>query len=338
MARRAVVIGPAEYGPDSGIPSYSWISASARTYAEVLAGDDMWTSCRLVTQDELRTADGVMQAVQEVADQTEPDDVFMVVYVGHGAHWRDLPGPQVHFSVESSRRDSPWTWLSSWYLYRAMRKSEAKLKVLIADCCYSNELPKLGGSPDALGILDEGSCVLTATKNDWHYADAEGCPALPYPLSECTPFSGHLLNVLLRGTEDPNEQLTLGMVHDAVQAGMHRCVTSHDVPNMTLNGARERTRLFTNRMDPALRRRPPGLPVGTAEWVETLMRPQDVDLDLSNLLRDPRQTGKVVATLYEQRNDGGRAIAHEINKQANEQFAPREFARYWNQVERALRR
>lgn len=336
MARRAVVIGPAEYGPDSGIPSYSWISASARTYAEVLAGDEMWTSCRLVAGDELRTADGVMRAVQEVADETEPGDVFMAVYIGHGAHWRDLPGPQVHFSVESSRRDSPWTWLASWYLYRAMRKSRASLKVLIADCCYSNKLPQLGGPSDVLDTLDEGSCVLTATKNEQHFADAEGCPALPAPLSQCTPFSGHLLNVLLRGTEDHNGQLTLGLVRDAVQEDMRRCATSHDVPNMTLNGARERIPLFTNRMDPALRRRPPGHPVEPEQWVETLMRQQD--FDVSDLLRDPRRTGKVVATLYARQSDGGRAIAHEINKQANERFAPREFARYWNQVERALHR
>jgi hypothetical protein len=118
MGRRAVVIGPAEYGPDSGIASYEWIRNSAREYGRVLDGDPMWDrdSYRVLTAAELQTADGVMHAVQEVADQAKLGDVLLVVYVGHGAYWSDLPGAQVHFSVESSHRDKPWTWLSSWYI------------------------------------------------------------------------------------------------------------------------------------------------------------------------------------------------------------------------------
>ena len=59
----------------------------------------------------------------------------------------------------SSHRDKPWTWLSSWYVYRVMRKARARLKVVIADCCYSNLLPQLGEEPllpGVLGELDEG--------------------------------------------------------------------------------------------------------------------------------------------------------------------------------------
>jgi hypothetical protein len=330
-----VVIGAAEYGRESGIDSYASISESARMYAEVLGQDPMWPDPRLVTEDELRTTDGVMRAVQDVADRAAADEAFMVVYVGHGAHWRDIPDSEVHFSVGSSRRDSPWTWLASWYLYRAMRKSHATLKVLIADCCYSNKLPRLGEPPKALDTLDRGTCVLTATKNDHNYADPEGCPELPdSDLRKCTPFSGHLLNVLRRGTSDHNDKLTLGLVRDAVETEMGRCHTSHRVPNMTLNGARERTALFTNRRNPAERSLPP-IPNEAEQWADILIRGQEPDLE--SLFLDPRQTGKVVAKLYERQSDHGRVIADRINEQASQQFEPRQFARYWNQVERAPR-
>ncbi|WP_344962074.1 hypothetical protein [Streptomyces thioluteus] len=139
MASRALVIGPAEYAAESGVRTYTEIGVSAVQYGEVLAGNPMWGAdhCRVLAPEEVRTAEGVMAALEEEARRTGPGDIFMVVYIGHGAYWGDVPGAEVHFSVGSSYKDKPWTWLSSWYLYRAMRLCKADLKVLIADCCYS---------------------------------------------------------------------------------------------------------------------------------------------------------------------------------------------------------
>ncbi|GAA1934147.1 caspase family protein [Kitasatospora viridis] len=340
MASRAVVIAPARYAADSGIPGYSWIGASARMYGEVLTGDPMWGpgACRVLDESQVHTAAGVMAELQLAADAAGPEDTLLVVYVGHGAYWGDLPGAQVHFSVGSSYDGKPWTWLSSWYVYRTMRRSRARLKVLIADCCRSNLLPQLGDEPllpGVLGELDQGTCVLTALRNADH-ASAEGCSALPGELAECTPFSGHLLNVLRTGTQDHHARLTLGLVRDAVKQQMHVCPTPHDVPRMSLNDARESTPLFTNRMASSARNQRPRRPVEAEQWVRTL-RSYD-DSELEELLADPRKTGEVVALLHREADEGSRLIAQRIDAEANSRYAePHDFARYWNRVQQALR-
>ncbi|MFB7245671.1 hypothetical protein CW362_09565 [Streptomyces populi] len=341
MASRAVVIGPAAYATGSGIDSHPSIGESARMYGEVLAGDAMWgaESCRVLGHGEVQRADGVMRALQEAADETEPEDIFLVVYVGHGQYWSDLPGAQVHFSVGSSHKNEPWTWLSSWYVYRVMRRARAKLKVLIADCCYSNLLPQLGEEPvlpGVLGELDEGTCVFTAVKNA-NFASAEGCSALPGDLAGCTPFSGHLLRVLRDGTKDHEARLTIGLLREAVKQEMESCAAArHQVPRMSLNDARDGTPLFTNRMESTRRDRAPSLPVAPEDWVRTLML--DRDSRLEDLLRDERKTGDVVAILSSRTDDASRLLARHIDARANKRFSePRAFARYWNQVEKALR-
>lgn len=342
MASRAVVIGTSAYAATSGIDGHPSIGASARMYGEILAGDAMWgpDCCRVLGEDDARTADGVMRALQEAADETGPADTFLVVYVGHGQYWSDLPGGQVHFSVGSSYRDRPWTWLSSWYVYRVMRRAKARLKVLIADCCYSNLLPQLGEEavlPGILGELDEGTCVFTAVKNTTFYASADGCAALPGRLAECTPFSGHLLNVLQHGTKHYNHQLTIGLLREAVRKEMEHCAAAqHQVPRMSLNDAREGTPLFTNRMEPRQRDKAPQRPVDPADWVTSLMLDRDSLLD--ELLTDERKTGDVVAILSTRPDEASRHLARHIDIRANKAFtSPRAFARYWNQVEQKLR-
>lgn len=343
MAFRALVIGPGTYAADAGIESHPTIGASARMYGEVLAADAMWGrgSCRVLDESEVETADGVMKALQETADATGPDDTLLVVYVGHGQYWSDVPGGQVHFSVGSSSRKKPWTWLSSWYVYRAMRNAKAKLKVLIVDCCYSNLLPQLGLEkepvlPGVLGDLDEGTCVFTAVKNQ-AYASAEGCGSLPESFAQCTPFSGHLLHVLQQGTQDYNHQLTIGLLREAVKNEMDHCrTTRHQVPRMSLKDAPEGTPLFTNRMEVQRRAQSPQVPVDPDGWIKALMLDRESQLD--RLLMDERRTGDVVARLRARSDDMSRNLARYIDARANKAFSsPHAFARYWNQVERALR-
>ncbi|GHF71648.1 hypothetical protein GCM10010218_61080 [Streptomyces mashuensis] len=341
MASRAVVIGPWEYADDAGVPRYEEIGISAAQYGKVLADNPMWGEdrCRVLTKEEVDTADGVMAALEEEAGRTGAGDVFLVVYVGHGAYWGDVPGAEVHFSVGSSYDGKPWTWLSSWYLYRAMRLCRADLKVLIADCCYSNMLPHLGNGLDTLpGVFDDagqGTCVLTALKDDNIRAWPLGCTELPGELAKCTPFSGHLLDVLQRGTTDYRPHITLGLLRDAVVSEMRRCRFDHDKPRMLLNDARESRALFTNRMDAALREPHPGSPVSAKEWVAALLRGNGCDLE--ELLQDPRKTGEVVALLRTSSREGAAAIAQHLEERASALFRSHDFARYWNKAERALR-
>lgn len=346
MTSRAVVIGPANYH-DKNLPSHAQIGTSVRMYEKALAADDRWRSNhRILNQDELETSDTVMRALeQEARKADQPEDMLLVIYVGHGAYWDDIPGAQVHFAVGSSFEAQPWTWLSSWYLYRAMRRSKAKLKVLIADCCYSNMLPHLGPAaggdsvPGVLGRPYEGTCVFTAVKNNTN-AKAFGCPKLPGELKDCTPFSGHLLNVVADGTTSYHSILTAGLLRDAVQRAMDECDTPHDKSRMLLNDAPESIPLFTNQRDSADRDPQPSVPVDPRGWADTLKAGGEFDIKkLRQLLVNPRMTGEVVALLYADVDERPRDIALRINSTAHSTFtSPRAFAKYWTRAEPAFRR
>lgn len=333
------MIGPATYAPDSGIASHPEIGNSARMYGDVLAGDDRWGRDRVTVlpKDRVSSVNDVMDAVQDAANQTKKGDTLLVIYIGHGAYWNDLPGAQVHFSVGSSRRREPHTWLSSWYVYRAMRRSEASLKVLIADCCYSNLLPQLGAGDGtlhgAIAEAREGTCVLTAVKNT-DQASAAGCRQLPAEFRECTPFSGHLLNILSHGTKAHNDMLTLGLIRDAIRKDMHGCGTYHDLPRMILNDAPEGTLLFTNRMAPSDREDPPSIPESPEDWVRAMIGGEN---EFDRLFEDPRKAGQVVSLLSKEPADAGKSIALSVNRRASEIFQqPKLFARYWAEAGQAL--
>ncbi|CAL9555626.1 hypothetical protein SUDANB58_04536 [Streptomyces sp. enrichment culture] len=338
MASRALVIGVGTYGPDSGIEGHPTIEASARAYGTALARDPRWGAAarsRVLEPDRTRTADGVMRALQEAAAAGEgPEDTLLVVYVGHGAYWQDVPGGQVHFAVGSSRSNEPWTWLSAWYVYRAIRKSKAGLKVLITDCCYSNMLPHLGAEsalPGALGTRSEGTCVLTAVSGSVHNASADACQNLPSPLDTCTPFSGHLLNVLEQGMPDHAGDLTLGALRAGVDEGMQACGVHHS-PRMLLNDASEAAPLFTNH---AKGRRPRARALDTVEdWVRELLL--NGERNLPALMRRPDLAGRVVVRLRtgdEQHRD----LARRVDRRAGELLTnPADFVRYWGEIEPAL--
>ncbi|WP_330335911.1 hypothetical protein [Streptomyces sp. NBC_00557] len=345
MASRALVIAPGEYQPGSNIPGWPTIAASGRMYREVLAGDELWGAdgCRVLDPDEAGTIDGVMRALEETAAEVGPSDTLLVVYVGHGACWGDVPaGDQVHFSVGTSQDRAPWTWLNSWYVYRAMRKSAAGLKVLIADCCYSHRLGDLGPAgeepklPGVMGRQFEGTCVLSALGQDaalaGPLASAAGCPGLPAPFDQCTPFSGHLLNVLARGTRDRKDHLTFGLLREAIKAEMEKCTAGHPQPRMVLRDAPDGTQIFTNRMA-ADQRVDPSLPTDRHGWIDWLKG--DPDARIPYLLKDECTTADVVATLCDRGDDDSLKLAEHIDIRANEAYrSPDTFARYFSRMER----
>lgn len=336
MASRALVIGVGAYDDGSEIDGYPTIEASARAYGAALAGDPRWgASARstVLERHEVRTADSVMCALQEAAAAGEgAEDTLLVVYVGHGAYWQDVPGGQVHFAVGSSRKNEPWTWLSSWYVYRAIRKSKAGLKVLIADCCYSNILPHLGPEsalPGALGTRFQGTCVLTAVGGQIHNAWALACPNLPPPLDACTTFSGHLLNVLGRGVPDHHDDLTLGALRAGIDEGMQGC-GDHPAPRMLLNDASEAATLFTNYAKGRQSRTPTPATVG--DWVRELLL--NGERRLGELMKSPELAGGAVAQLR-LGDEQSRVLARSVGRKAGELLSdPGEFVKYWDAFER----
>jgi hypothetical protein len=339
MASQALVIGVGSYAPGSEIDPYTTIDASARAYGTVLAEDERWGTdrTRVLEPEEVATADGVMRAVQRAASAADsPQDTLLVVYVGHGSHWRDVPDGQVHFAVGTSRRNEPWTWLSSWYLYRAVRQSRAGLKVLIADCCYSNMLPVLGPEatlPGSLGEAAQGTCVLTAVGGETTDAWALACPNLPAPFDACTPFSGHLLHTLRSGMTDQTGDLTLGAIRAGIEQDMLAC-GSHRTPRMLLNDALiAPAALFTNRVKGRTPRRAPET---VADWTRELLFNGGVR-DIGELLRRPMLAGQVVVRLRNSDDKQSHDLARQLDRSASSLLTDeRDFVAYWCEVEAAM--
>lgn len=342
MASRAVIIGPSRYAVGSGLEPHQEIRQSAQCYGEMLGQDQRWAGrVEVVPEEGLGTINDVMDVVQRAAERVEKGDTFMVVYVGHGAYWGDVPGGQVHFAVDSSRKQLPYTWLSSWYIYRAMQRSKAKLKVLIADCCYSNFLPALGDEDGGLrGVLNErnyGTCVLTAVK-EYSLAQAEGCRSrnLPEELQRCTPFSGHLLNVLRKGSADHKEFLSLGVIRDTVHAEMANCDYHHpDLPRMILNDAGDKAALFTNRMERSRREpEPVDHPVTVPDWADGIVVESFDESNLEVLFANPVMAGQVVKYLFRRPDQLGRDKAQDVHERASERYREQDdrWASYWAQV------
>jgi hypothetical protein len=340
MASRALIIGPAHYREDPEFPGnekkklkdHDEIARSASLYGEILAADDRWwgpDQVDVLSEDQLNSIDDVMDALRRAAKDSK-DGTLLVIYVGHGMYWSDVPGSKAYFAVGSSLPGEPSGWLSSWFVYRAMRQSKAVRKILIADCCHSGELGSLGPEDGrlytALGEAFKGSCVLTAVKDVWG-AEPTGCESLGEPFTDCTTFSGHLLSVLSHGTTDARDELTIGMVYDAVRDEMK--AHGHDLPGMILNDAREQMLIFSNRRDASRRGSAASSPASPEGWAGFLLKKSDYELE--PLLADPVLTGEVVALLYRHPDKDGRRIALRVNRRANEEYRgkPEVFASYW---------
>lgn len=339
---RAIIIGPSQYGDKekTGIESHQSIATSAEQWEVFLKADPLWETTgengdannkvRRANSSELQSIDGVMSAVQAAAD--EANDMLLVVYIGHGSCWEDVPGKQVHFAVGSSRRDAPYTWLSSWYLYHAMRNSSASSKILIADCCYSNALGQLddGRTEDEV-VSDafdtsrpEGTLVIKAVQHVWR-AESKGCPHVTVPeLRECTPLSGHLLNVLRRGATSSGDVLTWRLVANRLRSEMLDCATPHPEPGGTLSGSRSDMVLFTNRLRPQDRQQHPD-PSTVEEWVNVLLNGESHIL--SRLLAEPWKINDVVTRLS-RRPGLGPGVARDVHKQAILRLPPDKLADY----------
>ncbi|MDI5966461.1 caspase family protein [Streptomyces sp. SL13] len=328
MANRTLVIGVGDYGPGSELDSHPTITASALQYGAVLRQDSSLgpDGCRVLSGEEVATTNAVMDALEQAAAGTGPKDRLMVVYVGHGMHWKDLPTKEVHFAVGTSEASKPWKWLSSSYFYHVMRKAGAGLKVLIADCCYSDLLPALGGGVEdsaarleVLGEPQSGTCVFAALKGggSGHFAPADGCAALPPAFSACTPFSGHLLHLLQTGTTANVEHFTIGQLREAVKHSMKTCRTDHPMPKMVLNDANENIPIFPNRMEHG-RRIEDVAPQGPAAWIDALKFGRATRLP--ELLRDEGMAGDVVALLRARRDPECSELARLVEAEASRTY------------------
>ena len=269
---RAVIIGAAHYD-DPELHDHESIARSADAMAGWLDRSELWGpgSYGEVIRDPAAHAD-IMNPVRRAAEEVSPGGILLVVYAGHGWHRKVAKFEEVHFSLSTSEHEQMYSHLLAWHVYEAMRRSRAGLKVLIADCCHSDRLEVLGDpTPAAIDMVADPqdqrshrSCVLTAVQpGSKNQADTR-CEHLRGTAAGCTAYLGHLVQVLESGTDDPEDDLTLGQLARAVRQDIRACMrthgTSHPTSNILPNGLGDDVPVFENRRPPADRQDAPAMP------------------------------------------------------------------------------
>jgi hypothetical protein len=336
-----VVIGTAEYDHEDLQRSVlsSAVAASARKYYETLTSRDPFRApdaCVLLEDPVSR--DEVMGAVLSAADVAcGPDDVLLVVFVGHGYAWPTLYSDELHFAVRRSEPERPWTWLQwrllAWAMRRDQRGPQAGLRVLVADCCYTSRLTMgAGGGRTPTGLpladIDKGLAVFTPsqpTSTEVH-AYPKGCRSLGEPWSTFTAFSGHLLKVLHDGSSRSGEYMLLGEVRDALRKSMTDCPDhEHDVAGLLMLGPNEETPFIENAVpvDDRVRK----TPVTFEEHIADLEAGRSLRMD--RLVADPELAARLRLWLSGRpRDDVARAIAVRLDQAINEHAPAECYARY----------
>lgn len=343
MASRAVIIGAADYTHRqlNSPELHGAVDASAAQYLDLLRSRDPFRSpgaCVPVPNPGSR--DEVMNAVLDAADTaSDPDDVLVVVYIGHGKAWPHLYSDELHFAVSTSDPEQPWTWLEwrllAWAMRRDQRGPDAGLRVLVADCCYTSRLTMGGTAGEArtglpLQDADKGLAVFSPSRPTSSEVRTfpRGCRTLGEPWSTCTAFSGHFLKVLHDGSERSGEYMLLGEVRDALHKSMKDCRdpdSHHDVPGLEMQGPNDKTPFVENAVP--LRDRVWKRPVTLADHVADLEAGRSLQVD--RIISDPVLAADLWRWLTVRRRDeAAQANVARLDAAINEQASAETYARY----------
>ncbi|MEZ0114929.1 hypothetical protein ABH920_008964 [Catenulispora sp. EB89] len=339
MPSRAVIIGASEFqqGPEA-LASHDSFGESVRKYFEILDSlAPFQGNCTVIPPEGGRVDQvSVEVAIKAAAEEAKgADETLLVVYVGHGRAWPDIHDNLVHLAMYGSREDMASGWLEYSAIRRAMYPKQDGLRIFIADCCYSNLLPSMGSGDDtypertfALMERDQGTAIFTALDPNRKkvIANPLSCGRIDPDFKDCTHFSGHLLQVLSRGSRFAGDMLSLGDVRDEIRIAMRDCHFS-PLAGLILRGPADSTPFVENCLSPDI---PRELPKRTSreDWVTALRSGRSWPIE--TLMADPHIAAKVSLALWD--SPEGRANAKRIDEEAIKLYADHldDYLIYWN--------
>jgi hypothetical protein len=199
----AVLVGVAEHSSGSDLRSIRSVAHNLEDLRTVLmdpavlglADDHIDVIHNPAQGDEVGAA--VIKAAEAAAGGS-----LIVYYAGHG-----MPdeNSELYLALTGTRRDSlPWKALPFRNLRTAIRRSPAKYRILVLDCCHAGlgEMDGMAGSDDpiAAGSGIGGAWTL--------YASSDSEAALAPKGERNTAFTGELLEILRKGVRGEPEELT----------------------------------------------------------------------------------------------------------------------------------
>ncbi|MEU9716980.1 caspase family protein [Streptomyces sp. NPDC047976] len=210
---RAVLIGTATYA-SRDLKAIPHSKHNVRGLADVLTdralGGFAARDVRLV--DDPGKAQDIMGPVAAAAEQAE--DVLLVYYSGHGL----LTGAgDLHLSLTESEPGLDWTSLAFSYLAGVVKESDAAVRIVILDACYSGRAHADLMSAGPLLVRDQ----LSVFKGIYSLTSApENRTSKAPPGARYSAFTGFLLETVREGVPGAGPTVSLNEVYEVVRRRM----------------------------------------------------------------------------------------------------------------------
>jgi WD40 repeat protein len=236
---RAILIGTSTY-QDTEFPPLPTAANSLVGFREALTNPHLcgWPSERISFLPNPVAVPQLVKQLRRLAEATE--DVLLVYFVGHGT-MNDL-GQLCLVLSDTDFTDPDVTGLEYSRVSDALKRSPARMRVVILDCCYSGRAIEAQASSASIADSTAVQGIYTMTASD-HTAHT---PALGPQQAAFTSFTGELLGVIRAGVEGGPEKLTLGLIYRHVRrrlqmrrlpAPNHRGTDTADLYAFTMNAA-----------------------------------------------------------------------------------------------------
>ncbi|MFC1441400.1 caspase family protein [Streptacidiphilus sp. N1-10] len=203
---RAILIGVAQYDDEDFRPvpaaANSLAAMQAMLTDPTLGG---WPEERVSVYLDPRATGAFAAQLADLAASAE--DALFLYFVGHGT--LSARSELCLTLSDTDRRHADMTGLEYRKVKEVLRRSPARLKAVVLDCCFSGQaIESLGG--DVIdSMVATGTTVITAADHD---QTAHVVPAAEQ-VEACTSFTRHLLDVVKAGRPHGTETLTLQEIY-----------------------------------------------------------------------------------------------------------------------------
>ncbi|MER5577437.1 caspase, EACC1-associated type [Streptomyces massasporeus] len=211
-----VLIGAGSYRE---LPDLPQVHAGLRDLTLLLTHpwDGAFSQERSLVLENPESGSELLDVVEHAAASAE--DTLLVYYAGHSLY--DSVSGELSLAVSSTRPNAPVTAVPFDHLREVVRRSAARHKIVILDCCYSGRAGA-HALPGVFNIVPENREVTVLAAS----AQLAGAPSG----SAYSAFTGSLIDILRDGVADGSEALSLRDVYEALR----RRLTARDFPSPTL--------------------------------------------------------------------------------------------------------
>ncbi|OGD54854.1 hypothetical protein A3K80_01370 [Candidatus Bathyarchaeota archaeon RBG_13_38_9] len=179
----AILIGISDYAPaGSGGPDLQYADDDANDMYQVLTNEHGWKKENIIKLvDSAATKTGIQNAVDNLSNRVNPNDLFLLFYAGHGSYTTDQPPIDEADGFDEYILTHDQEQILDDELAIMLEKINANKIVVIMDSCFSGGFFKLadietrtvpGPPPESLSdtingdLAKQGYIVLSASDED----------------------------------------------------------------------------------------------------------------------------------------------------------------------------